>query len=229
LPAALAFAQRARASAASFARPAAENFRFLAGCAGPLALLTAAQRARCAARIRAIPAALIFFRRGAAVTAGATADAPNNWFSSSCKASMRSFTSAARRSCFGVRFVSISIARELCWFWSDCQPKKVYTTIDSRLLSHLIGVSGIGISSFSSFSEWRRLPLSYDRPTRCWQLTLRDILGNRTHRYVMLVDGNPTHDQTCDGLVPPQDPQEERWQIETPRGPRVMLLFAQTK
>jgi hypothetical protein len=80
-----------------------------------------------------------------------------------------------------------------------------------------------------SFSEWRRLPLSYDRPTRSWNLILQDIIGNRTHRYVMLVDGNPTYDKTCDGLVTPQDPQEERWQIATPKGPRVMLLFSQTK
>jgi hypothetical protein len=80
-----------------------------------------------------------------------------------------------------------------------------------------------------TFSEWRRLPLSYDRPTKCWHLILRDIVGNRTHRYVLLIDGNPTYDETCDGLVTPQDPQEERWQIETPKGPRVMLLFSQTK
>ena len=80
LPAALTFAQRARAKAASLARPAAEIFRLRFGAA--LDFLIAAQRARCAARILAIPAALIFFRFGAAVAAGAKSGAPSNWLSS---------------------------------------------------------------------------------------------------------------------------------------------------
>ena len=84
LPAALTFAQRARARATSLARPAAESFRlrFGAGLAVALDLLITAQRARCAARILAIPAALIFFRFGAAVAAGAESGAPSNWLSS---------------------------------------------------------------------------------------------------------------------------------------------------
>jgi len=80
-----------------------------------------------------------------------------------------------------------------------------------------------------SFSDWHRVPLAYDKPTRTWIATLNSIPGNHTHRYVILVDGKPTYDKTCDGLAAPQSPAEARWQIETPRGPRVMLLFAQTK
>jgi len=83
LPAAFTFAHRARAKAASLARPAAEILRFVAGLAAGLPFLMAAQRARCAARILAIPAALIFFRFGVAAAAGAGADAPSNWLSSS--------------------------------------------------------------------------------------------------------------------------------------------------
>ena len=80
-----------------------------------------------------------------------------------------------------------------------------------------------------SFSEWRKLPLSYDAPTKTWQLIQRDIPGNHTHRYVMLVDEKPSIDQSCDGFAFPQGPVEEQWQIATPRGPRVMLMFSQTK
>ncbi len=80
-----------------------------------------------------------------------------------------------------------------------------------------------------SFSGWRRIPLSYDRPSRSWLLMQKDIQGNCTHRYVILVDGKPSCDDICDGLVAPQSPEEARWQIETARGPRIMLKFAQTK
>jgi hypothetical protein len=80
-----------------------------------------------------------------------------------------------------------------------------------------------------SFTDWRRIPLAYDNATKTWQGTLNSIQSNHTHRYVMLVDGKPSYDKTCDGLAIPQSPAESQWQIETPKGPRVMLLFSQTK
>jgi hypothetical protein len=80
-----------------------------------------------------------------------------------------------------------------------------------------------------SFSGWRKVPLNYDAPSRTWQIILNNIEGNRTHRYVILVDGKPSYDKTCDGLTTPQNPDESKWQIPTAKGPRIMLLFAQTK
>ena len=80
-----------------------------------------------------------------------------------------------------------------------------------------------------SFSGWRKVPLTFDPPTRTWQLILNNIEGNRTHRYVILVDGKSSHDKISDGLVAPQTPDEAKWAIPTPRGFRVMLLFSQTK
>src|SRR5271157_3209051 len=71
-----------------------------------------------------------------------------------------------------------------------------------------------------SFSEWRKVPLSFDPPSRTWQIIMENVGGNRTHRYVMLVDGKPSYDKTCDGLTAPQSPDEAKWQIATPRGPR---------
>jgi hypothetical protein len=80
-----------------------------------------------------------------------------------------------------------------------------------------------------SFNGWRKIPLSYDAPSRTWQIILNDIEGNRTHSYVILVDGKPSYDKTCDGLTTPQTPDEAKCQIATPKGPRLMLLFGQTK
>lgn len=80
-----------------------------------------------------------------------------------------------------------------------------------------------------SFSNWQKVPLAYDKVTQTWQATVANIEGNRTHRYVVLVDGKPSYDKNCDGLTAPQGPDEVKWQLETPRGPRVLLLFAQTK
>jgi hypothetical protein len=46
---------------------------------------------------------------------------------------------------------------------------------------------------------------------------------------MLLVNGEPAHDKNCDGLAVPQSAEEERYQLMTARGPRVFLLFAQTK
>ena len=80
-----------------------------------------------------------------------------------------------------------------------------------------------------SFTNWQKLSLVYDKVTRTWQVALHNVPGNQTHRYVLLVDGKPSYDKTCDGLTVPEGPDETKWQIATPRGPRVMLLFSQTK
>jgi len=85
------------------------------------------------------------------------------------------------------------------------------------------------VEVIGSFSGWRKVPMSYDPPSRTWQIILNGIEGNRTHRYVILVDGKPSYDKTCDGLAAPQTPDEAKWQIPTPKGSRVMLLFSQTK
>lgn len=84
------------------------------------------------------------------------------------------------------------------------------------------------VEVIGSFSGWRKIPLNYNPSSRTWQVILNDIEGNRTHRYVILVDGKPSYDKTCDGLAAPT-PDEAEWGIATPRGPRVLLLFSQTK
>ena len=80
-----------------------------------------------------------------------------------------------------------------------------------------------------SFTHWQRVPLMRDGTLDAWHATLHHIEGNRTHHYMILVDGKPVQDKTADGLAVPHGPQEERFQLMTARGPRVFLLFAQTK
>jgi hypothetical protein len=80
-----------------------------------------------------------------------------------------------------------------------------------------------------SFTDWRATALTRDAATNTWQLTLHGIAGNRTHRYMLLVNGTPVRDEHADGLTAPESFDEQRFQLMTPRGPRVFLLFAQTK
>lgn len=80
-----------------------------------------------------------------------------------------------------------------------------------------------------SFSHWQRVPLMRDSVLDAWHVTLHHLVGNRTHHYMLLVDGKPTYDKNCDGLAVPHGVDEERYQLATDKGPRVMMLFAQTK
>jgi hypothetical protein len=80
-----------------------------------------------------------------------------------------------------------------------------------------------------SFTHWQKTALTRDSVLDAWHVTLHHIQGNRTHHYMLLIDGEPAHDKTCDGFAVPHGPQEERYQIATDKGPRVFMLFAQTK
>jgi hypothetical protein len=80
-----------------------------------------------------------------------------------------------------------------------------------------------------SFTHWQKVALARDSVLDAWHVTLHHIPGNRTHHYVLLIDGKPSYDKTCDGLAVPHGPDEERYAVPTDKGPRVMMLFAQTK
>jgi 1,4-alpha-glucan branching enzyme len=79
-----------------------------------------------------------------------------------------------------------------------------------------------------TFTNWEKVPM--DRQVcGSWQVALHQISGNRTHHYMLLADDKPIQDRHCDGLAIPQSPEEEQFAIATVRGPRVFMLFAQTK
>ncbi len=80
-----------------------------------------------------------------------------------------------------------------------------------------------------SFNHWHRVMLTRDGKQDSWHAVVHHIPGNRTHHYMLLVDGKPTYDKTCDGLAVPHGPQEERYQLQTDKGLRVLMMFAQTR
>lgn len=80
-----------------------------------------------------------------------------------------------------------------------------------------------------SFTNWEKVPLTRDSGHDAWQVMLENIPNHHTHRYMILVDGQPAYDKYNDGLAFPQNSQEEQYQIMTDKGPRVFMLFAQAK
>jgi hypothetical protein len=80
-----------------------------------------------------------------------------------------------------------------------------------------------------SFTHWKKVQLSRDGKVDAWHVTIHHIPGNRTHHYMLLVDGEPFYDKGCDGLAVPHGGLEERYQLSTDKGPRVLMLFAQTR
>jgi hypothetical protein len=78
-----------------------------------------------------------------------------------------------------------------------------------------------------TFSDWKKLAMTRD-VSGGWQVILREIPLNHTHRYMILADGKPVQDNNSDGFAVPQG-EEGEFAVATPRGPRVYILFAQTK
>jgi hypothetical protein len=80
-----------------------------------------------------------------------------------------------------------------------------------------------------TFTNWQKVPLTRNNKADGWQVTLYDVPAHKTHHYMLLVDGQPAHDKNSDGLAVPHGPQEKQYQLMTSRGPRLFMLFAQTK
>ena len=91
------------------------------------------------------------------------------------------------------------------------------------------GPAPASVELAGSFTNWERVAFDYDEVSAVWQLTLHDIPGNHTHNYMLLADGQPVNDKNADGLAIPQTFQEKQHQLMTARGPRVFILFSQTK
>jgi hypothetical protein len=80
-----------------------------------------------------------------------------------------------------------------------------------------------------SFTGWTKAPLTREQERDVWTITFPDIPVNRTHHYMLLVDGKPVSDENADGLAIPRGPQEEQYQLMTKRGGRVFMLYSQAK
>jgi hypothetical protein len=91
------------------------------------------------------------------------------------------------------------------------------------------GPQPVSVAVVGSFNDWQKTPLKFDRTNSLWQLTLENIPGNRTHNYMLLVNGKPAHDKNSDGLAVPHTAEEKQFALTTLRGPRVFMLFSHTK
>ena len=80
-----------------------------------------------------------------------------------------------------------------------------------------------------TFTKWQKVPLVRVEAQHAWQVTLHDLPVNRTHHYMLLVDGKPVRDDHCDGLAVPRNAQEAQYALKTEKGPRVLMLFGQAK
>jgi hypothetical protein len=78
-----------------------------------------------------------------------------------------------------------------------------------------------------TFTHWEKLALQRE-VSGGWQLTLHQIPGNRTHHFMFFADDQPVSGHS-DGLAIPQGTEEEQFAMTTARGPRVLMLFSQTK
>ena len=87
----------------------------------------------------------------------------------------------------------------------------------------------VSVAVVGSFTHWQKVPLTRDSAHDAWQVKLNYIQNHHTHHYMILVDGKPAYDKYNDGLVLPEGQEEVQYQIMTDRGPRVFMLFAQTK
>ncbi len=106
--------------------------------------------------------------------------------------------------------------------------KQTYSKVFRWRLPHGQTQEPVSVEIVGTFTQWQRLPLVRERAVDAWHITLDDIQCNRTHHYMLLVDGKPVPDKNSDGLAIPHGPQEEQFQLMTARGPRVFMLFAQT-
>jgi len=84
------------------------------------------------------------------------------------------------------------------------------------------------VEIIGSFTDWRPVPLAH-HGAHSWQANIENIEGNKTHHYMVLVDGQPAPYPDSDGYAKPEGAQEERYALTTLRGPRVYMLFAQAK
>ena len=87
----------------------------------------------------------------------------------------------------------------------------------------------MSVEVIGSFTRWQSISLTHNAADNSWSATVSGIPGHRTHHYMLLINGRPTFDSSCDGFALPQGFEEEQYVLMTDRGPRVLMLFAHAK
>jgi hypothetical protein len=112
---------------------------------------------------------------------------------------------------------------------ASAAPKPTYAKIFRWRLPEGRTPEPVTVEIVGTFTNWQKVPLMRDHKEDVWQVTFHDVPAHKTHHYMLLVDGQPAHDKNSDGLAVPHGPLEKRYQLMTARGPRLFMLFAQTK
>ena len=108
-------------------------------------------------------------------------------------------------------------------------PRDTYSRVFRwRPCSKFSGVA-VNVEIVGSFTAWQTVSLTHDPLQDTWTATIQGIPGKRTHHYMLLVNGAPVHDPGCDGFALPMSFEEEQYALQTNKGPRVLMLFSQTK
>ncbi len=108
-------------------------------------------------------------------------------------------------------------------------PKPTYAKIFRWRLPEGQTQARVTVEIVGTFTNWQKVLLKRDNKMDGWRVTVPDVPAHKTHHYMLLVDGQPAHDKNSDGLAVPHGPQEKQYQLMTSRGPRLFMLFAQTK
>ncbi len=108
-------------------------------------------------------------------------------------------------------------------------PKQVFSKVFRYRLPDGHTKDPARVEVAGTFTHWQRIPLHHSGKLDGWHVTIHHIPGNRTHHYMLLVDGTPILDHAADGLSIPHGALEEQFAIDTEKGPRVLMLFAQTR
>ena len=108
-------------------------------------------------------------------------------------------------------------------------PRDTYARIFRWKPAAEVSEHPLRVEIVGSFTRWQTVSLTHDAVQNAWTITIDGIPGKKTHHYMLLIDGQPVFDPACDGFALPQGFDEEQFALPTEKGPRVLMLFSQTK
>ena len=108
-------------------------------------------------------------------------------------------------------------------------PRDTYARVFRWKLPEDTGERPTRVEIVGSFTRWQTVSLTHDAVQNAWTITIDGIPGKKTHHYMLLIDGKPVFDPSCDGFALPQGFDEEQFALPTEKGPRVLMMFSQTK
>jgi hypothetical protein len=108
-------------------------------------------------------------------------------------------------------------------------PRDTYARVFRWKIPPDFGEAPVSVEIVGSFTRWQTVSLTHDPVQDTWTVTIEGIPGKRTHHYVLLINGKPAYDPSCDGFAMPQGFDEEQFAVQTEKGPRVLMLFSQAK